>query len=131
MADQTGSRKSRDLSRRPISFWIGWGLPIVILLSMNFARGVIPFEGILYILSGSLAWMGIGFLINARRCKRRHCYLAGPVLLLGAAGVLLVGFEHVDLEADGLIYMVWGTGILVGLTFMPEWILGPASGIIK
>ena len=116
--------KSRDLSQRPISFMLGWGLPILILLSMNFARGIIPYEGIIFILSGTLAWMGIGCLINAQRCKRRHCYLASPVLLAGALGVLLVGFEIVDIGPDGLNYVVWGSGLLVGLTFIPEWIWG-------
>ncbi len=123
MANQQESGKDRDLSQRRLSFWIGWGLPIIILLSMNFARGIIPFDGIVFILSGSLAWMGIGCLINAQRCKRRHCYLAGPVLLLAAVGVLLVGFEVVDIGSYGLNYIVWGA-ILVGLTFVPEWIWG-------
>ncbi len=116
--------KARDLSQSPVSFWIGWGIPLVVLLSMNFARGIIPFEGIVSIMAGTLAWMGIGCLINAQRCRRRHCYLAGPVLLLGAAAVLLVGFEFVDIGRDGLNMVVWGTGILVLLTFVPEWIWG-------
>ena len=116
--------KVRDLSQRPFSFWIGWGFPLVMLFSMNFARGMIPFEGIVFIMAGTLAWMGMGCLINAQRCKRRHCYLAGPVLLLGAIAVLLVGFEYVDKGRDGLNVVVWGTGFLVLLTFIPEWIWG-------
>ena len=122
MGDPTGVMK--DLSRKPISFMFGWGIPIIVLLSMNFARGIIPFDGIVAILAGTLAWMGTGCLINARRCGRRHCYLAAPVLLAGAAGVLLVAYEKIDLGADGLNIVVWGTGLLVGLTFVPEWIWG-------
>lgn len=71
--------------------------------------------------------MGIGCLINAQRCKRRHCYLAGPVLLASALGVVLVAYEIVNLGPYGLSYVVWGAGILVGLTFIPEWIWGRYS----
>ncbi len=122
MSDATST--TRDLSQKPLSFMLGWGMPILVLLSMNFARGIIPYHGIVAILAGTLAWMGIGCLINARRCGRRHCYLAAPILLAGAIGVLFVAYDIIDLGADGLNIIVWGTGLLVGLTFVPEWIWG-------
>lgn len=124
MIDPPAARRDHDLSRRPVSFMAGWGIPILAIVSMNFLRGVLPFKVIILILAGAFAWMGIGCLVNARRCKRRHCYLAGPVLLAGAAGILLVGFEIVDLGRDGLVYVTWGTFLLVGLTFIPEAIWG-------
>ena len=116
--------REQDLSQRPVSFMIGWGFPILIFLSMNFARGVLPYEAIILVLSGTLAWMGIGCLINALRCRRRHCYLAGPVFLSGAIGVLLIGFKIINLGQDGLMYVTLGTFGLVGLTFVPEWVWG-------
>ncbi len=33
--------------------------------------------------------------MNARRCGRRHCYFTAPILLLGAAAVLLLHFDLV------------------------------------
>lgn len=124
MSNAVNSGKDRDLSQRPLSFWIGWGLPIVIFLSMNFVRDIIPFNSIILIMAGAFAWMGVGCLINAQRCRRRHCYLAGPVFLIGSLAVLLTGFEFVNLGPDGLIYVTWGTFLIVGLTFIPEWIWG-------
>ena len=114
--------KQRDLSQRPMSFMLGWGLPILIVFSMNFASGIIPGAAIIVILAAAFAWMGVGCLINARRCGRRHCYLSGPVLIAGALGVLLQGFQVIDLGPYRLLIVIWG--LLLGLTFVPEWIWG-------
>lgn len=111
-----------DLSTNPLPFWLLWGGPIVLMLSMNFLR--LPIEWATVILSACLTWMGLGCAINARRCHRRHCYYASPILLAGAVLTLLVGFGIVDLGKDGLIYVTWGTFGLVGLTFLPEKLQG-------
>ena len=92
------------------------------MLSMNFIR--LPIEWTTVILSACLAWMGLGCAVNARRCRRRHCYYASPVLLIGAVLTSLVGFGIVDLGRDGLIYVTWGTFALVALTFLPEQLQG-------
>ncbi len=68
--------------------------------------------------------MGAGCAINARRCHRRHCYFASPILLIGALLVVLVGFAYIDLGPDGLTYVTWGTFALVLLTFLPEKLFG-------
>jgi len=115
---QSGS----DLSTNPLPFWLLWGGPIVLMLSMNFIR--LPIEWTTVILSACLAWMGLGCAINARRCHRRHCYYASPVLLAGAILTLLVGFGTIDLGRDGLIYVNGGTFALVALTFLPEKLQG-------
>lgn len=124
MTAQPAAGRDRDLSQRPVNFMVGWGIPILAIVSTNFVRGILPFEAIILVLAGAFVWMGIGCLVNARRCKRRHCYLSGPLLLAGAAGILLVGFDVVDLGRDGLNYVIWGTFLLVGLTFIPEIIWG-------
>lgn len=111
-----------DLATRPLPFWGLWGAPIAIMLSLNFVR--LPLEWATLILAGCLAWMGIGCAINARKCHRRHCYYASPVLLIGAGLTLLVGFDIVDLGPYGLIYVTWGTFALVLLTFLPEKLFG-------
>lgn len=124
MTDQSTVDRDRDLSQRPVGFMVGWGIPILAIVSINSVRGILPFEMTILILAGAFTWMSVGCLINARRCKRRHCYLSGPVLLAGAASILLVGFEIVDLGRGGLNYVIWGTFLLVGLTFIPEIIWG-------
>jgi len=111
-----------DLSTNPLPFWLLWGGPIVLMLWMNFIRLSIGWTTV--ILSACLAWMGLGCAINARRCHRRHCYYASPVLLAGAILTLLVGFGIVDLGRNGLMYVTWGTFALVTLTFLPEKLQG-------
>ncbi len=113
-----------DLVAKPTSFLLAWGIPLLILFSMNFAQGIIPIEAIILIMVGLLAWMGLGCILNARRCHRRHCYYSGPIFLIGAAGVLLVGFKVISIGPDGLFYIVNGTVVLVALTFVSELIWG-------
>lgn len=111
-----------DLSSRPVPFVIGWGLPIVVASSTNFVA--MPVAVLTLIWTGAFAWMGLGCVINAQRCHRRHCYYSGPILLVGAVAVALVGFRVVSLAPDGFMFVVWATFALVGLTFVPELIWG-------
>jgi len=115
-------RAENDLATRAISFWALWGAPIAIIFSLNFLRPAIEWTTI--ILSACLAWMGVGCAINARKCHRRHCYYASPVLLIGAGMTSLVGFGVVSFGPYGLMYVTWGTFALVLLTFLPEKLLG-------
>ena len=118
----SNEQSDNDLSTNPLPFWLLWGGPIVLMLSLNFMR--LPIEWTTVILSTCLAWMGLGCAINARRCHRRHCYYASPVLLAGAVLTLLVGFGIVDIGRRGLTYVTWGTFALVALTFLPEKLQG-------
>lgn len=116
------TRSNRDLAEKPVPFGILWGAPIAIMLSLNFVRP--PLEWATAILAACFAWMGVGCAINARRCHRRHCYYASPVLLIGAALTLLVGFSVIDLGPKGLMYVTWGIFALVLLTLLPEKLFG-------
>ena len=115
-------KSKSDLTDKPVPFFLLWGGPILILLSLNFVP--LPLAWATVIIAASFAWMAIGCAINARRCHRRHCYYASPVLLVGAVLTVLVGFTIIDLGADGLIYVSWGTFAAVLLTFLPEKISG-------
>jgi hypothetical protein len=111
-----------DLASRAIPFALLWGVPIGIMLALNFFQpGARIATGVIV---GCFTWMGLGCAINARRCRRRHCYLASPVLLAGAIMSGLVGFGLIDFGPDGLIYVVWVTFALVVLTFLPEKLYG-------
>ncbi|MEZ5922503.1 MAG: hypothetical protein R3C60_14310 [Parvularculaceae bacterium] len=104
-------------------FW-SWGLPLAILFSTNLVSEVVPFPIIIMMMSGSFFWMGLACVLNARRCRRRHCYYSGPVFIVGGVAVLLVGFRVVSLGSDGLIMIVWGTLALALLTYLTEPIFG-------
>lgn len=117
---------NNDFAAKVLPFWLLWGAPIAIMLSLNFLRP--PAEWATGILSVCFAWMGMGCAINARRCHRRHCYYSSPILFAGAALSLLVGFGFVDLGPYGLMYVTWGIFALVLLTFLPEKLFGKYRG---
>ena len=66
------------------------------------------------------AWMGAGCLLNARRCHRVHCYISGPVLLLGAAFAALVVSGAVEPDPRTFSIVINGTLLLALLSFVPE-----------
>lgn len=115
-------KADNDLATEALPFWVLWGTPIGVMLSLNFLR--LPLAWTSVILSVCFAWMAIGCAVNALKCRRRHCYYASPVLLIGAGLTLLVGFQVVDLGPYGLMYVTWGIFALVLLTFLPEKLLG-------
>jgi len=115
------TNQQNDLVSQPISFVLWWGLPLAIgaataeLLHLPFRFGA----GVCAVL---FVWMATGCLLNARRCHRVHCYISGPVFLLGAifAGLVALGVIGVNLStfnnAVGL------TLILALLSFVPEMV---------
>ena len=115
-------RSNNDLAAKPLPFWLLWGAPIALMLSLNIIR--LPAEWSIGLISVCFAWMGMGCAINARRCHRRHCYYSSPILLAGSILSLLVGFGLIDLGSYGLMYVTWGVFALVLLTFLPEKLFG-------
>jgi len=113
-----------DHAVKPLPFFWSWGLPLAILFSTNFMSGIVSKPIILMMMSGSFFWMGLACVLNARRCRRRHCYYSGPIFIAGGVGVLLIGFGVVSLGSDGLIIIVWGTLALALLTYLSELIFG-------
>lgn len=129
MADQPAS--GGDLLRRPLSFMTGWGLPLLIIISLNLARGTMPSAAIILILSGAFTWMGVACVVNALRCGRLHCLLSGPIFLIGAALILLVGFDVLSLGLVRVDHIIYATAGLVMLTFLLEWIWGASVNAPK
>ena len=117
-------RTTNDHAARPLPFFWSWGLPLAVLFSTNFLSGLAPFPIIVFIMSGALFWMGLACVMNAKRCRRRHCYYSGPIFLAGGVAVLFVGFEVVSLGPDGLIMAVGGTFTLALFTYLTEPIFG-------
>lgn len=121
-ADQPAMSAAPDWIRNPISLAIWWVVPIVagnLADHLPLARPVTAF-----VWAAALAWMGLGCILNARRCHRRHCYFSGPVLLVGAVVVALLGSGVVSLGPNGLSLTLWTTFGLALLSFLPELIWG-------
>ena len=111
----------KDWVRRPSSWIVWWGLPILIGISTNFLQ--LSSIEVAFIWAGAFAWMGTGCLLNAWRCSRLHCFISGPVLWLGALAALLVG-TGVIVGIHTLNNVVSITTVLVLLSFVFEMIWG-------
>mgnify|MGYP003114535183 CR=1 FL=1 len=114
----------KDLSRKPLPFLLVWGLPILVLLSVNWLQYYLSAAPIILLMAGAYVWMGSGCAINARRCGRLHCYMAGPSMLLGGVMILLVGFGILDLGPVRVPHLSYATLALVAVSFGLEWIFG-------
>jgi hypothetical protein len=113
--------KSRDWVRQPIGIIFWWALPIALGVSTNFWHLSLAQTGLIWALA--LGWMGTGCALNALRCGRRHCFISGPVLWLGAiaAGFVALGFIS---GQNALGEAVNGALALAALSFLSEWFWG-------
>jgi len=66
--------------------------------------------------------VGTGCILNARRCRRLHCYISGPAFFLGAAALGLFAAGIALLGAHSLTNIVSITLAVVLLSFVPEMI---------
>jgi hypothetical protein len=116
--------EKKDLAARPFPFLFAWGLPLLAVFVANLFQDFAPPEVGVTIIAAAFAWMGIACLLNAQRCRRRHCYYSGPIFLFGAAALVLVGFGFVPIGREVLNYIVWATFAGVGLSYASEFIWG-------
>jgi len=121
----TNDQTARDIANRPMPFALVWGIPIAIVISMNFAQGYLPFNVIVLIMATAVAWMGLSCVINAARCGRLHCKFSGPIFLVGAAGILASGFGLLGAPGTFINEITWGTFALALSTYGLEFIWGP------
>ena len=85
------------------------------------------------LLPGARAWlwipsfsiMGIACIVNARGCGRLHCFITGPLFLLGALASVLDAFAVVTVDWR-LIVAAVGAGTIAGYAL--EWIRGKYAG---
>ena len=119
---QHADTPKRDLLTRPIIAVGLWGVP----LAMGWGADAVFHPGPLtdVIWAVALAWMGGGCALNAWECHRLHCYLAAPILFLGAAGMaaVAVGFAPLGVRTASLVINV-SLGLAL-LTFIAEPVWG-------
>ena len=111
-----------DWVSKPFLLMIIWGLPILFL----FVSPVLESRMLIgYIWGASLIWMGVACLLNARKCKRTHCFYTGPFFILMAVISTLYGSDIIPLNGDG--WRLLGSIIAVvslSIWFFSELILG-------
>lgn len=108
-----------DRLSKPPSFFAWWIAPVAVAVLIDSAAhdwrtGVAGW-------AVALAWMGAGCALNAWRCRRRHCYLSSPILLVGASMLALQAAGVMRPNANAVL---WGTFGLVLLSFVPELVWG-------
>lgn len=112
-----------DLVRNFKTMLLLWGLPVAIILASGYYAEGGWITTIAWTLS--LSVMGAACLVNARGCRRTHCYFTGPFFLLLAVVSLLHGFQVLPLGPQG--WRLIGTALAAGgilLYVVPEWIWG-------
>jgi hypothetical protein len=112
---------SKDWIRRPAAFVLWWALPIVLGACSGFLGLSLTQAAFLW--AGLFVWMGTGCVLNAVRCARLHCLIAGPALWLGAIAAGLVGFGVIP-GRHALADVINVTIALVALSCVSEWFGG-------
>lgn len=120
--DERSDRGSGDFLKNPLSIVLWWGLPLVAGWSADFLP--ISRMAATLVWAAALAWMAIGCALNARRCHRLHCYIAAPVLFVGAVAAALIGLGWTPVGSHAATYVINGSLVLALLTFVAEPIWG-------
>lgn len=116
---ETCAADRKDLANNKLTGLAIWGLPVVAIVATSFVDHLLL---ITVVWTASWTGMGIACLVNAFRCGRLHCYLTGPLFLLGGGASLLHGLDILPLGPLGWRWI--GITMLVGgilLTCLPEW----------
>jgi hypothetical protein len=109
---------AKDWVQQPLVAFLWWCLPLCLGFSMNFFA--VPPRAAALVWTILLGWMGTGCVLNARRCHRLHCYISGPLLLLGAIFAGLVALHVATVGPRVFSNAISATLVLVLLSFVPE-----------
>src|SRR5713226_9209640 len=87
--------------------WLVWRLPEALFILGIFWRGAR-----VWLWVPCLTVAGLACTVNARRCGRRHCFITGPLYLLGALASLLNALSVVSIPWSWIpVAMVAGTAL--------------------
>ena len=112
----------KDCVRKPIAATILWCIPIALGAAASVAVPSSHIIAATWVIA--FTWMGVGCVLNARRCHRLHCYLSGPIFLLGAIAVGLLASGVISLGSHAISNTISITLILALLSFVAEMIWG-------
>ena len=94
--------EKNDFAASTRTFLFFWGVPIAAIVLASFLT---PPTSIL-VRASALFWAGAACAVNAYRCGRLHCYITGPLLLLGGLAILLAGFADVAIPTTWILTAV-------------------------
>jgi hypothetical protein len=97
-----------------------WGLPLAIGALANLPHLTQHADASVWAVV--FGWMATGCLLNARRCRRVHCFISGPVLFLGACFATLAAAGVIEPPARTFSVIINGTLLLALLSFAPEMV---------
>ena len=100
--------------------FVWWCIPIGVAVAAGYFASSARVSAMIW--TGAFAWMGTGCILNARRCRRLHCYISGPVFFLGAAALALLAAGIVPLSPHSLNNIVSITLAIALLSFVAEMI---------
>jgi hypothetical protein len=107
-----------DWVDRPGMGFVWWCVPLGVGFVSNIIATSVRAAALVWMIS--FFWMGTGCILNARRCRRLHCYISGPAFFLGAAALALFAAGIAPLGALNNIVGITLTVAL--LSFVPEMI---------
>ena len=120
MNEQAVIQTRNDWVNRPGMGLVWWCLPLSLGFASNFLA--ISARPTALVWMASFIWMGSGCILNARRCRRLHCYISGPAFFLGAAALALFAAGSGLLGPHSLNNIVGLTLSVALLSFLPEMI---------
>lgn len=114
----------RDLAANRLHLILIWGVPFALLIGLNFTAEFLQPNEKVGIAAVLFLWMGAACSINAMRCRRLHCLIAGPAFMIGAALLAIVALDLADFGSDGPSVIIWITFGVVAGSFIAERIAG-------
>ena len=103
--------RPRDWLNSPWVMIALWVVPWIVIAATSHSPQLLQTIG----WTASFAVMGAACVINARQCRRRHCFVTGPVYLLAALASLLLGLRILPIGRYG---WGWIVGVAIGVTLL-------------
>lgn len=102
------AEEHQDWMANYLGFALAWGLPVgAILISAVWFQFSIPFMWPI-----AFAWMALGCVLNAYRCRRVHCYFTSVFFALMALLSIAHAQRWIEIPGDG--WMLIGNAGLIG-----------------
>ena len=103
--------RPRDWLNSPWVMIALWVVPWIVIAATSHSPQLLQTIG----WTASFAVMGAACVINARQCRRRHCFVTGPAYLLAALASLLLGLRILPIGRYG---WGWIVGVAIGVTLL-------------